>query len=108
LADSNSIVAIHGLNGHAWDSFAADFDLGESPNREVSWLQDILPGRLLRSSLSARILTFGYSTERWYRWLDGESDIESPGEKLTRLLRRNRLDVCNRPLDCTLLNSKGS
>jgi len=57
-------VAIHGLHGHAWDSFASDFDLGEPPNREINWLQDILPGRILKKSrsmlgteLSVRVMT---------------------------------------------------
>jgi hypothetical protein len=91
-------VAIHGLHGHAWDSFASDFDLGEPPNREVNWLQDILPGRTLEKSrsvlgteLSVRVMTFGYHTEHWF----GEpvNEIESPCLRLQRLLAAKRVDV---------------
>lgn len=92
------MVAIHGLHGHAWNSFASDFDLGEPPNREINWLQDILPGRILEKSrsilgteLSVRIMTFAYDTEDWFG--DPLVEIESPCRRLQRLLDAERLDV---------------
>jgi hypothetical protein len=91
-------VAIHGLHGHAWDSFASDFDLGEPPNREINWLQDILPGRILKKSrsmlgteLSVRVMTFGYETEHWF---DAPAvEFENPCLRLQRHLDAERVDV---------------
>lgn len=47
---STSIVAIHGLNGHAYRSFT-------SKETGLMWLRDLLPNDLPNS----RIMTFGYN-----------------------------------------------
>jgi hypothetical protein len=52
LTSTTSIVAIHGLNGHALNTFT-------HPTTRVLWLRDLLPDALPNS----RIMTFGYNAK---------------------------------------------
>ncbi len=51
-----SIIAVHGLNGHAFGTWACHEE-GQS-NFEVMWLRDFLPKQVNR----ARIQTYGYNS----------------------------------------------
>lgn len=51
-----SIIAVHGLNGHAFGTSAFQHD-GRGVN-EVMWLRDFLPHQLT----SARIIIYGYNS----------------------------------------------
>jgi hypothetical protein len=54
--DCNSICAVHGLNGNAFDTWAA-----QSNARTTMWLRDLLP--TTKPFDSARVMTFGYSSQ---------------------------------------------
>ena len=55
-ASELSLIAIHGLNGHAYGTWCShDNDTG---NGEVMWLRDFLPGKVEQ----ARIISYGYSS----------------------------------------------
>jgi len=51
-----SIVAIHGLNGHAWNSWTK-----HENGRETNWLRDYLPRVLEDKGIFPRIMVFGYN-----------------------------------------------
>ena len=53
-ADSQSIVAIHGLQGHSISTWTHS-------NSNVFWLRDLLPENVK----NARIMTFGYNADVW-------------------------------------------
>ncbi|KAF8234302.1 hypothetical protein L208DRAFT_1262445, partial [Tricholoma matsutake] len=72
-----SIVAIHGLDGHAMTSWTAAND--------TLWLRDLLPKRIPR----ARILTYGYNAYTRGNKLANES-IYSIGQKLLADLATDR------------------
>jgi hypothetical protein len=58
---ADSIVAVHGLGGHAFGAF--NFKLKDSPDH--MWLRDTLPGYLKLDNIPrpvARILTYGYKS----------------------------------------------
>ncbi|KAL9609317.1 MAG: hypothetical protein Q9167_005904 [Letrouitia subvulpina] len=65
-----SIVALHGLTGHAWNTFTASeaFNKEADRVRENNWLQENLP-RLLQQhqeqNIYARVMSFGYDADIW-------------------------------------------
>ncbi|KAF8873893.1 hypothetical protein BD779DRAFT_281145 [Infundibulicybe gibba] len=65
------IIAIHGLNGHAFNTWASG---------EVMWLRDFLPGHFPQ----ARIMTYGYDSN--VRHSNGVSGISDFAKKLLTLL----------------------
>ena len=54
--DRNSIIAVHGLNGHAYGTWA-HCEAGQ-PGFENMWLRDFLPDEVKQ----ARILVYGYNS----------------------------------------------
>lgn len=52
-----SIIALHGLNGHAYNTWVYNDDR-QSDSSEVMWLRDFLPD----SAPTARIAVYGYNS----------------------------------------------
>ena len=96
LALHCSIVAIHGLTGHAWNSFTTsrvvDHDAGRQ--QETNWLRDILP-RLLQQdqqqNIYSRVMTFGYNADVWMTKSVAEIDV--PVDNLLWYLKTERSEV---------------
>lgn len=61
IEETNSIIAIHGLNGHRENTWTAE--------NCTLWLKDLLPKRLP----AARIITYGYDT----RTYSGQSELST-------------------------------
>lgn len=93
-----SIVAVHGLTGHAWKTFTAteDYREGSFIDRENNWLQTNLP-RLLRQhqeqGIYSRVMTFGYDADVWMT--KSAADLEVPVNNLVWSLSRYRKEVRN-------------
>jgi hypothetical protein len=71
------VIAIHALDGHPWTSFSADFDPTDPYSKEVNWLKDILPQALRQQGIAARIMAFGYDSDRWLRGPPRDMDMPS-------------------------------
>ena len=84
-----SIVLIHGLNGHAWNTFAREQTL---PDLRVTnnpcWMRDELPGQLRTKEVYAKLLTYGYNANVWGGTVEG--NISKPVVALCELLRAER------------------
>jgi len=102
----DSIIAIHGLHGGPWDTFAADFDPGNSQCKEVNWLYDILPKRLVLAGVHARIMTFGYDAQWWLKAAEYKNE-RRPSEDLEGSLDRIRDEVRNSVLYVVFLTLIG-
>lgn len=68
-ARAQSIVAIHGLDGHRTATWTHS-------NANIFWLQDLLPGNVQ----NARIMTFGYDADVFFSRTT--SDIDDHGSSL--------------------------
>ncbi|KAL6719552.1 hypothetical protein ACLMJK_003794 [Lecanora helva] len=90
------IVALHGLSGHAWNSFASAQGSREGV-KETCWLRDELPIFLegQNKGIRPRVMTFGYHANIWINsTIDG---LESPVADLIHSLKVERDDP-TRPL----------
>lgn len=96
-----SVVALHGLTGHAWNSFTTssvvDADAGRT--KETNWLRDILP-RLLeqdrQQAIYPRVMTYGYDADVWMT--RNVADLDVPVSNLLTYLDTERIDVCSLPI----------
>lgn len=92
-----SIVILHGLTGHAWNSFTTSkaFDQSGSRTKETNWLRDILP-RLLeqdqRQKIYSRVMSYGYNADVWMT--NSVADIDVPVNNLLTYLDSERGSVC--------------
>lgn len=89
------LVFIHGINGHAINSFASHLI---DPIREAMWPCSELPKVLEEAGIFPRIMTFGWDANVW---LDPHQDNQKLGEaceSLRRELDRERSDCKNRPI----------
>jgi hypothetical protein len=85
---THSIIAIHALDGHPWTSYSADFDPTDPYSKEVNWLKDILPQALRQQGIAARIMAFGYDSERWL--CGPPRDMDMPSNDLLSNLESER------------------
>lgn len=96
-----SIVALHGLSGHAWNSFTTSrvYDQAAGRTKETHWLRDILP-RLLeqdqRHKIYSRVMVFGYNADVWMT--NSVADIDVPVNNLLTYLDSERSNDPKRPL----------
>lgn len=76
----DSLIAIHGLNGHRERTWTAD--------NNVLWLRDLLPAEIPR----ARILTYGYDSRTHGTWEEDISrqTLNGHGIKLLQALSLKR------------------
>ena len=81
---SLSLVAVHGLNGHAFDTWT-------HKESKVMWLRDLLPQLIP----NIRIMTYGYNAN--FRDLTGHQDLRHIASKLLAELvdLRRSSEVCN-------------
>ncbi|MCJ1423906.1 hypothetical protein MMC29_001791 [Sticta canariensis] len=95
------IIALHGLTGHAWNSFTTSSSVDEEAGRtkEINWLRDILP-RLLEQNrqqhIYPRIMTYGYDADVWMT--NSVADITVPVDNLLSSLEIERNEDPERPL----------
>lgn len=85
----NSIVVLHGLSGHAWDTFASTHHSCEGI-KETCWLRDELPAFLEGQSrdIRPRVMTFGYHANVWVNnTVDG---LDTPVSDLIHSLKVER------------------
>ena len=90
----SSIVALHGLNGHAWSSFTTSepFNLDTGNTQDINWLRDFLPDLLGgNSSIHYRIMTFGYNADVWMS--KSVADIHTYVKNFLKYLDVERVDV---------------
>ena len=93
-------MALHGLSGHAWNSFASAHNNREGI-KETCWLRDELPKFLEGQSkgIKPRVMTFGYHANIWVNnTVDG---LETPVSdlihslKVERDVRQSHLSIAN-------------
>ena len=86
-------MAVHGLSGHAWKSFASSHDSREGI-KETCWLRDELPRFLEEQagkSLRPRVMSYGYNANIWVNApIDG---LDTPVANLVRWLDLERKQV---------------
>ncbi|OKP07146.1 Protein SERAC1 [Penicillium subrubescens] len=84
------IVAIHGLNGHYFQTWATPV----SDGREVNWLKDLLPKQIP----NARIMSFGYNSA--VQMSKSAGDISLFADQLLEdlFIRRQRQEEPGRPI----------
>ena len=96
-ANASSFVALHGLSGHAWDSFASANNTYEGI-KETCWLRDELPKFLEAQGkgIYPRVMTLGYTVDVW----EGNAidDIDTTVRHLIYLLEAERDADPHRPL----------
>jgi hypothetical protein len=85
VRSSYSIVLLHGITGHAWNTFAKT-----KPSTE-HWIRDHLPERLSRRNVYPRIMTYGYDANIWRDASIG--GVERPVDSLISLLDVYRREV---------------
>lgn len=91
-----SIVALHGLTGHAWNSFTTSASVNQDAGRtkEINWLRDILP-RLLENNtqqkIYPRVMTYGYNADVWMT--KSVQEIDVPVDNLLSYLATERNEV---------------
>ena len=99
--DFYSIVALHGLMGHAWNAFTTSSIIDQNAGRtkETNWLRDILP-RLLeqkqQQQIHPRVMTYCYNADIWMTKSVAEIDV--PVDNLLSYLATERNEV-HKPLD---------
>lgn len=57
---TDSVYNIHGLGGHAFDTWACDIE-GKDPATIKAWPRDFLPQQFQKQGLKARFATIGYN-----------------------------------------------
>ena len=93
----HSIVALHGLQGHAWNSFTTSNIINQNAGRlkETNWLRDLLP-RLLEQNqqqkIYPRVMTYGYNADVWMT--KSATEIDEPADNLISYLNTERETVC--------------
>ena len=83
--NSSSVYFVHGLGGHAYNSFRHK---SRDHRRSNMWARDILPTSLDRPGKRGRYLTFGYPAPV----LDSDEISQSVQETALQLLRNIRED----------------
>ena len=92
-----SVVALHGLTGHAWNTFTTSevVDKQASRTRENNWLRDSLPGLLeqhYQQKIYSRVMSFGYNADVWMT--KSVADLDVPVRALLHFLEIERREVC--------------
>lgn len=93
---NNSVVALHGLTGHAWNTFTTSEVVDEQARwtRENNWLRDSLPGFLEQhhqQKIYSRVMSFGYNADVWMT--KSNADLDVPVRDLLNFLEVERREV---------------
>lgn len=80
-----SIVAVHGLNGHCVRTWSFQEKNGKSPT--TYWLRDLLPNEMP----NARVMTFQYESKVLFNKATG--GVSDTADQLFRELQTKRKDV---------------
>lgn len=91
-----SVVALHGLNGHAWNTFTTSevVDRRAHRTREYNWLRDSLPQLLEhrpQQNIYSRVMSFGYNADVWMT--KSVADLSVPVKNLLHYLELERQQV---------------
>lgn len=89
----SSIVALHGLTGHAWNTFATSEVVDRRADRikEFNWLRDSLPLLLEdhpHQRIYSRVMSFGYNADVWMT--KSVADLSVPVKNLLHYLELER------------------
>ncbi|KAM0806121.1 hypothetical protein BDR22DRAFT_796796, partial [Usnea florida] len=92
------IVALHGLSGHAWNTFSTSetIDTTAHRTRDFNWLRDRLPMLLEHQKIHARVMSFGYNADVWMT--KSIADISIPVSRMLHHLDVERQQDPQRPL----------
>ncbi|KAI9866390.1 MAG: hypothetical protein M1813_001512 [Trichoglossum hirsutum] len=82
------IVAVHGLEGHAYNSWTYTECIGDGRWKEVMWLRDLLPRVAESRGIHPRVMTFGYNARVFHDIT--VADIGSPAIQLLHCLDTER------------------
>lgn len=86
---------LHGLDGHAWNTFTKTeaLDKDGSYTQEINWLRDLLPDllRIYNEAVNYRIMTYGFDASVWMS--KSVADIELFVRGLLNYLDVERKDV---------------
>lgn len=88
---TNSVYNIHGLGGHAFETWACDID-NKNPASIKAWPRDFLPHQFKKHGLKARFATIGYNANV-VRNVDVTGTIRSAAENLLSQLIADRPEV---------------
>ncbi|KAH0545385.1 hypothetical protein FGG08_000526 [Glutinoglossum americanum] len=88
-------VAVHGLDGHPWNSFIARSS-DRKGTMETMWLRDIFPEILEEQGIYPRIMTFGFNANVWVD--NSTQTTEEAAENLVGSLNAERASDPSRPL----------
>ena len=91
-----SVVALHGLTGHAWNTFTTSevVDKQAGRTRENNWLRDSLPGLLEQhhqQKIYSRVMSFGYNADVWMT--KSVADLDDPARDHLHSLEVERREV---------------
>ena len=91
-----SVVALHGLAGHAWNTFTTSEVVEKQGKRrkEYNWLRDSLPGLLEQhhqQKIYSRVMSFGYNADVWMT--KSVADLNVPVRGLLDSLEVERREV---------------
>lgn len=101
----SSIVALHGLSGHAWNSFSTPVSVDHQAKRtkDVNWLRDILPQLLetnTQQKIYPRVMTYGYNADVWMT--KSVQEIDVPVNNLLSCLSTERDQVSQAMTSCII------
>ena len=88
---TDSVYNIHGLGGHAFESWACDID-DKNPATIKAWPRDFLPQQFKKHGLKARFATIGYNANVVGN-VDVTGTIRSAAENLLSQLIADRPKV---------------
>lgn len=89
-----SVVALHGLTGHAWNTFTTSevADKRAGRTKEYNWLRDCLPGLLEEQGIYSRVMSYGYNADFWMT--TSVANLDSLVGNLLNYLQLERGQVC--------------
>ena len=93
-----SVVALHGLAGHAWNTFTTSevvVDKQASRTRENNWLRDSLSGLFKQhhqQEIYSRVMSFGYNAD--ISMTKSKADLDVIARALLYSLEIERQEVC--------------
>ena len=88
---SDSLYFVHGLGGHAFDTWASPISKKSSHASLKMWPRDLLPQRFEESGLRGRFSTLGYNANVFRN--TSNTTIESAAIELLYHLRNDRPEV---------------
>ena len=100
LSSEHLLVAsyyfVHGLGGHAFETFAAPIQKKHKHKEQKMWARDLLPEKFAKAGLQGRFSTLGYNAN--IVGGAGTTTIESAAKDLLYQLQHDRPEGSQRPI----------